>query len=329
MFAPVRPRSSAAEAAARARLDTLVKPLGALGRLEDLAAWLAGAQDRCPPAPLARVRVVVLAGDHGVSRDGVSAYPPEVTAAMVGAFVAGVAGVCVCRPPARRVGAGLRHRRRRRPHRRPAGGDRAQGPPGQRRDLPRGRADTRRAARACAAGAAIADEQIAAGVDLLIPGDMGIGNTTVAAALVAACWTCRPPPSPGPAPASTDRPGAQDRRHRRRPRPPPAEPGPIGLLTALGSADARRHRRAPAPGRGARGTGAAGRRVLQRLRPGRRAPRSRAPPTGGSPDTGPPSRRSGWRCRRSACDRSSTWACGSARAAARWSPCRCCAPRRR
>jgi nicotinate-nucleotide--dimethylbenzimidazole phosphoribosyltransferase len=238
LAAPVRPRSVAAEAAARARLDTLVKPLGALGRLEDLAAWLCGAQDMCPPAPLDRVTAVVFAGDHGVAGEGVSAYPREVTGAMVGAFLAGMAGVTVA---ARLHGIAVRVY------------DIAVDA-----DLPglpaevtahkvcRGSGVISRedalgpgeAARACAAGAAIADEQIAAGADLLIPGDMGIGNTTVAAALVAGELGV---PASRVVGAGTGI-DAATLAHKTavveaalaRPRPP----GPLGLLTALGSADA-------------------------------------------------------------------------------------------
>lgn len=179
---PIRPRSARAEALARTRLDSLVKPLGALGRLEDVAAWLCGAQDRCPPSPVDRIRVVILAGDHGVAAEGVSAYPREVTAAMVGTFLSGKAGVSVL---ARGHGATVRVLDL-----------------GVLVDLPdvgafkvrqgSGSISTvdaltaEETARALAAGAAIADEEIAAGADLLITGDMGIGNTTVAAALVAA-----------------------------------------------------------------------------------------------------------------------------------------------
>ena len=79
----ISPPSSDVHAEARSRLDALAKPLGALGRLEDLAAWLAACQATCPPRPLERVRAVILAGDHGVSHDGVSAYPREVTPVMV------------------------------------------------------------------------------------------------------------------------------------------------------------------------------------------------------------------------------------------------------
>ena len=64
-----------------------------------------GASITCPPRPLDRVRAVILAGDHGVSADGVSACPPEVTAVMVRAFVAGVAGANVL---ARQHGVALR-----------------------------------------------------------------------------------------------------------------------------------------------------------------------------------------------------------------------------
>lgn len=230
---PVRPRSVKAEAAARERLDALVKPLGALGRLEDLAAWLAGAQDRCPPTPLDRVQVVVFAGDHGVAAEGVSAYPAEVTAAMVGAFLAGAAGVTVA---ARAHGATVAVY--------DLGVDAST--PVEAYKIRRGSGAINRedalapgeAARACEAGAAIADKHIDAGVDLLIPGDMGIGNTTVAAALVAAVLDL-----PAAAVVGTGT-GIDEPALRRKTdvvaaalaRPRGA--GPVELLTALGSADA-------------------------------------------------------------------------------------------
>jgi nicotinate-nucleotide--dimethylbenzimidazole phosphoribosyltransferase len=172
---------------ARRRLDALAKPLGALGRLEDLAAWIAACQATCPPRPLDRVRAVILAGDHGVSHDGVSAYPREVTPAMVRAFVAGVAGAnCLARQhdvPLRVLDLGV--------------DDDLEDLPAEismyhlgpsqpiDKDDALTAADCRRALRA---GAAIAEAEIAAGADLLIIGDMGIGNTTPAAALVAATF---------------------------------------------------------------------------------------------------------------------------------------------
>ena len=179
-------RDVTAADAARARLDTLVKPLGSLGRLEQLAAWLAGAQGSCPPRPLERVRVVIFAGDHGVAAQGVSAYPAEVTGAMVRTFLAGDAGISVL---ARLHGAtvrvldmgvdtdpdGLPAEVRRYKVRRGSGSiDREDA-------LSADELDT-----AFAAGVAVADEEVDAGADLLVPGDMGIGNTTVAAALVGA-----------------------------------------------------------------------------------------------------------------------------------------------
>ena len=93
MFAPVAPPDTAAAAAARARQDTLTKPRGALGRLEDLSVWVASCQGHCPPTQFERARIVVFAGDHGVARSGVSAYPPEVTGQMVANIAAGGAAI--------------------------------------------------------------------------------------------------------------------------------------------------------------------------------------------------------------------------------------------
>jgi nicotinate-nucleotide--dimethylbenzimidazole phosphoribosyltransferase len=186
----IRPPSALSRAEARERCDALAKPTGALGRLEDLAIWLAGCQGSCPPRQVAHVRAVVFAGDHGVSRFGVSAYPREVTAAMVHAFLSGGAGVAVL---ARQHGAQLRvldigvdselselsdetrSKVRRFKIRRSSGAihlEDALTP-----------AETHAA---IAAGIAVAEEEIALGADLLIGGDMGIGNTTPAAALIAA-----------------------------------------------------------------------------------------------------------------------------------------------
>ncbi|OQZ89136.1 nicotinate-nucleotide--dimethylbenzimidazole phosphoribosyltransferase [Mycobacterium alsense] len=189
-FAPVPPPDAGAAAAARARQDTLTKPRGALGRLEDLSAWVASCQGRCPPRQFERARVVVFAGDHGVARARVSAYPPEVTAQMVANIDAGgaainvlanVAGATVrladlavdAEAASERIGA---HKVRR-------GSD----------DITVGDAlsDDETAA-ALTAGRAIADEEVDAGADLLIAGDMGIGNTTAAAVLVAALTNNEP-----------------------------------------------------------------------------------------------------------------------------------------
>jgi nicotinate-nucleotide--dimethylbenzimidazole phosphoribosyltransferase len=183
----ITPPSRSAYNAALTRLDGLAKPTGALGRLEEVAAWIAACQDACPPRPLDRIRAVVLAGDHGVSHRGVSAYPREVTAAMVGAFLAGVAGANIL---ARQHGVALRvldlgvdddladiPAEVSAYHIRPSGSI-------DREDALTA-SEVRRAIRM---GERIGREEIAAGADLLILGDLGIGNTTPAAALVAATF---------------------------------------------------------------------------------------------------------------------------------------------
>jgi nicotinate-nucleotide--dimethylbenzimidazole phosphoribosyltransferase len=189
-FKPISPPDAGAAAAARARQDTLTKPRGALGRLEDLSVWVASCQGQCPPRQFERARVVVFAGDHGVARSGVSAYPPEVTAQMVanidagGAAInalAGIAGATVrvadlavdADALSEQIGA---HKVRR------GSGDIA---------IEDALTDDE-TARAIAAGQRIADEEVDAGADLLIAGDMGIGNTTAAAVLVAALTNAEP-----------------------------------------------------------------------------------------------------------------------------------------
>lgn len=94
--------SAATMAAARERQGTLTKPPGSLGRLEELAIWLAGVREEDVPRPLNRRAIVVLAADHGVVRQGVSAYPAEVTGQMIRNFAAGGAAVNAL---ARNVGA--------------------------------------------------------------------------------------------------------------------------------------------------------------------------------------------------------------------------------
>jgi nicotinate-nucleotide--dimethylbenzimidazole phosphoribosyltransferase len=189
-FAPVPPPDAGAAAAARARQDTLTKPRGALGRLEDLSVWVSSCQGQCPPQQFERARVVVFAGDHGVARSGVSAYPPEVTAQMVANIDAGgaainaladVAGATVriadlavdADPLSQQIGV---HKVRR------GSGDIA---------VADALTDAETTA-AIAAGRQIADDEVDAGADLLIAGDIGIGNTTPAAVLVAAMTNAEP-----------------------------------------------------------------------------------------------------------------------------------------
>src|SRR4030067_2223407 len=87
----------------RARQDQLTKPQGSLGRLEDLSVQLAGIQAR-PIPQIKNKAVIVMAGDHGVVAEGVSAYPQEVTPQMVTKFLHGGAAINVL---ARHVGARL------------------------------------------------------------------------------------------------------------------------------------------------------------------------------------------------------------------------------
>ena len=190
-FPVVASPDDAAAVAARARQETLTKPSGALGRLEELSVWVAACQGQCPPRQFQRARVVVFAGDHGVASAGVSAYPPEVTAQMVANFdsggaainvLAGVAGatvrvadiaVAVDEPLTPSIGA---HKVRR----------------GSGNIAVEDALSDEETAAALEAGRRIADEEVDAGADLLIAGDMGIGNTTPAAVLVAALTDTEP-----------------------------------------------------------------------------------------------------------------------------------------
>jgi nicotinate-nucleotide--dimethylbenzimidazole phosphoribosyltransferase len=180
----IGPLDADAMAAAAARWDHLTKPRGSLGRLEALACRVAGivGQER----PRLRERVVfVLAGDHGVTVEGVSAYPSDVTAQMIDNFVRGGAAINVL---ARHVGArvivvdmgvnaelpplpGLVSRKIRR-----GTLNFAQEP-----------AMTRDEAVTCVeSGIALAGTEIQSGHAWVVTGDMGIGNTTASSAIIAA-----------------------------------------------------------------------------------------------------------------------------------------------
>jgi nicotinate-nucleotide--dimethylbenzimidazole phosphoribosyltransferase len=89
----IPPVDRGAARAAHDRISQLTKPVGSLGRIEELAEWLAAIHGGLPPSPYERRAIVVGAADHGVTAEGVSAYPSEVTAQMVGAFVGGFAAI--------------------------------------------------------------------------------------------------------------------------------------------------------------------------------------------------------------------------------------------
>jgi nicotinate-nucleotide--dimethylbenzimidazole phosphoribosyltransferase len=177
-----------AGSAAATRERQLTKPAGALGRLEELAGWLATWQGRHPPA-LRHPRTVVFAGNHGVAARGVSAYPAAVTAQMVQNFISGGAAVNqLCRL----IDADLRVYE-------------------MNLDAPTGDIveEPAMSEEECARAIAYGMMAVEPGIDALAVGEMGIGNTTVAAALClalfggdAADWTG---PGTGVAGAALDR----------------------------------------------------------------------------------------------------------------------------
>ena len=260
----VRPPSPEATALAQERLDGLATPPGALGRLGDLAVWIAGAQGKVPPELLTNVRLVIFAGDHGVAAHGVSAYPPAITGAMVRTFVAGKAGVSALAAAhdvhVRVLDLGVDE-------------DLADVPAEVRAHKVRRGSGAihledaltpEETARALEAGRQVALEEIAAGAQLLISGDMGIGNTTPAAALIAAALGL-------PASEVTGRGTGIDEAalaHKESvidqalARAGERTADPVECLTALGSADLGRSHRLPGGRRRSGRPGAARRRHL-------------------------------------------------------------------
>ncbi len=185
LYAAAPPLDASAMEQARQRWAGRAKPPSALGRIEDLGVHLAGVTGRCPPPVPRRPRIVVFAGDHGVVAEGASAWPAEVTGAMIstmtlgGAAVNAFADVISARVDVVDVGVA--------------------GPrglwPGVRDERVRdgsgniARVDgmsTDEARAAVGVGSMLALECLADGADTLIGGDMGIGNTTASAALIAA-----------------------------------------------------------------------------------------------------------------------------------------------
>jgi nicotinate-nucleotide--dimethylbenzimidazole phosphoribosyltransferase len=175
----------AAMDAARRRWATRAEPPGALGRLEDLGVHLAGVTGVCPAPLIQRPAVVVFAADHGVVADGASAWPSAVTAAMLATMAAGEAAISALAhvvgaqvtvvdvgvaSPTAHLGGVLQRRVR------PGTASIARGPAMT-------AAEARKAVRV---GADVAQEEIGAGADCLVGGEMGIGNTTPAAALISA-----------------------------------------------------------------------------------------------------------------------------------------------
>jgi nicotinate-nucleotide--dimethylbenzimidazole phosphoribosyltransferase len=183
-------RTKACGTAARERIDQLTKPLNSLGRLEELAIELA----EMTGDPLPTVTppgVIVFAADHGVAKEGVSAYPPEVTAQMVFNFLRGGAAINVF---SRQIGALMRvvdvGVAFSFPEDVVANADGmfvdAKVRFGTRNMLAEEAMTRDETITAIEAGISQAHELIDAGAKIVIPGEMGIGNTTAASALLAA-----------------------------------------------------------------------------------------------------------------------------------------------
>jgi len=221
---------------AEERQRDLTKPAGSLGRLEDLGCWVAACQGEVPPHPFRRPRVVVFAGDHGVARHGVSAYPPEVTAQMVANLASGGAAVNVL---ANAAGAGVRVV--------DMAVDCDTSPEVSQYKIRRssGRIDREDAltheetVRAIEVGRGLADREVDEGADLLVAGDMGIGNTTPATVLIATLTATEPVAAVGRGTGIDDKGWMRKvtaiRDAMRRARPHVKDP--VALLRTAGGAD--------------------------------------------------------------------------------------------
>ena len=168
--------------AARARQDILTKPAGSLGTLEEISAKVAGITGNAMPKMKDKV-VITMAGDHGVTDDGVSAYPKEVTAQMVYNFLNGGAAINVL---ARHAGARVvivdmgvavdfSHERLVTKKIGYGTANMAKGPAMSYED----------ALRAIKAGIEVFESETKKGIDIVAVGDMGIGNTTSSSAIAA------------------------------------------------------------------------------------------------------------------------------------------------
>ncbi|MGW4497745.1 nicotinate-nucleotide--dimethylbenzimidazole phosphoribosyltransferase [Micromonospora sp. NPDC004336] len=249
-IAAIRPPDEPAMAAARELQGRLTKPAGSLGALEELSVRLAGLAGHCPPPVPEPAAVAIFAGDHGVHAQGVTPWPQEVTAQMIGNFLAGGA---VVNAFARQAGASVTVVDVGVATPLPFAADRTDAVDARpARDVPRlvaanvraGTRDlavtaalTRDEARAAVeTGIRTAGELIDAGAGILLTGDMGIGNTTPAAALVAAFAGLDPAETTGRGTGVDDptyaRKVAVVRAALHRHAPDPADP--LGVLAAVG-----------------------------------------------------------------------------------------------
>ena len=242
--AAIGPLDEPAMAAARELQGRLTKPAGSLGALEPLSVRLAGLAGTCPPPLPEPAAVAIFAGDHGVHAQGVTPWPQEVTAQMIGNFLAGGA---VVNAFARQAGASVTVVDVGVATPLPVDPSAAADPTGPRlvvanvrpgtRDMTVTAALIRDEARAAVeTGIRVAGELIDGGAGILLTGDMGIGNTTPSAALIAAFTGV------DPAAATGRGTGVDDETYRRkvdvvraaldRHAPDPADP--LGVLAAVG-----------------------------------------------------------------------------------------------
>jgi len=187
----IRPHDPATLTATDARLDRLTKPQGSLGVLEALARQVVATTGN--PNPVCRSQVVFcFAGDHGVTEEGVSAYPQVVTAEMVKNFLAGGAAINVLarQAGARVVVADLGVAAPLPVHPRLIASKIG---PGTANFRHKPAMTPEQALAAVEAGIRIAETEIASGADIIATGEMGIGNTTAASAIVAAITGLDPP----------------------------------------------------------------------------------------------------------------------------------------
>lgn len=179
----IEPLDERAMRLAKERQDTLTKPKGSLGILEDLSIQVAGIT-RNPIPKIHDKAIITMAGDHGVVEEGVSAYPQEVTLQMVYNFIRGGAGINVL---GRHVGArvvvvdmgvaaDVEHQNL--VNKKVGYGT---------KNMTKGPAmSSEQAARSIEAGIEVFEEELRKGLDIVGTGDMGIGNTTSSSAIVAA-----------------------------------------------------------------------------------------------------------------------------------------------
>ena len=184
VIASIQPLDEKAMRKARMRQDNLTKPQGSLGQLESVSIQVVGIKRNSRPRMTHKV-IFTLAGDHGVTQEGVSAYPSEVTPQMVYNFLRGGAGINVL---ARHVGArvvvaDLGVATKMEEHRSLIDKKVAMGT----QNMAKGPAMSREEAiRSIEAGIELVEEELSKGIDILGTGDMGIGNTTSSSAITAA-----------------------------------------------------------------------------------------------------------------------------------------------